>query len=122
MASDSLLHSKLENARRDLLDPTTRNRLLNTARRSLRSGRLEIVDELSQEVFRHLVLDKKPMGFLPAKDSEEVEEEEGEGETGFLFQPEDDEVDETGLPARHTDDWLQTQLASEGLQKRLLRL
>ncbi len=40
MSEDSVLHSILENARRELLDLTARNRLLNTARSSTRSGRL----------------------------------------------------------------------------------
>ncbi len=50
--------------RRDLLDLTARNRLLNTPRTNSRSGRLDIVDELSEEVFRLLVVEKKAMTFL----------------------------------------------------------
>ncbi len=121
MAPNTAIHSILENARRDLLDMTARNRLLNTPRRSSRSGRLEITDELSQEVFRHLVLERRPMSFLPARSEDEVDEEEREQETGLLFQPEE-EVSENGLAARHVDDRLQTHLTSEGLQKRLLKL
>lgn len=55
---DNTLIEKLDIARKDLLDLTARNRLVNTPRGSGRSGRLEIVDELSEEVFRHLVRSK----------------------------------------------------------------
>ena len=122
MSSNTGLCSILEDARRDLLDLTARNRLLNTPRRSSRSGRLEIVDELSQEVFRHLVLEKKSMSFLPAKTPEEIDLEDRPEEEGPLSQPEEEELGESGLPARYTDDRLQTSLTSEGLQKRLLKL
>lgn len=59
MSSDDVLLSALENARQELLDLSTRNRLLSTSRGSTRSSRLDIVDELSEEVFRHLVTEKK---------------------------------------------------------------
>ena len=51
MSSDVVLNAALDNARRELLDLTTRNRLLSTSRGRTRSSRLEIVDELSEEVF-----------------------------------------------------------------------
>ena len=64
MADPNLIHNKLENARRDLLDLTTRNRLISMSRSSTRSGRLEIEDELAEQVFRILVQEKKAMTFL----------------------------------------------------------
>lgn len=72
MPEQDVIQQKLEAARRELLDLTGRNRLLNTQRSSSRSSRLEIVDEKSQEVFRHLVLEGKAMGFLPGIDPAEV--------------------------------------------------
>ena len=112
MLQNSKLHSVLDNARTGLLDLSTRNRLLSTSRTS-RSSRLEVVDELSEETFRHLVKEGKSMGFLPKP--------EGDSESDHLFdQPEDDE--ENGLATRHTDDKLQTELISEKLQRRLLKL
>ena len=121
MSEDPVLHSVLENARRELLDLTARNRLLNTARSSTRSSRLEIVDELSDEVFRHLVAEGKAMSFLPVREEEQAEGN-GDEDQGLLFQPEEDELDESGLAARHIDNKLQTRLTSDRLQKRLLKL
>lgn len=66
MTHDDAIAQRLEIARRELLDLTGRNRLLNTQRSANRSTRLEIIDEISQEVFRHLVSDGKAMSFLSA--------------------------------------------------------
>jgi hypothetical protein len=121
MSEDPVLHSSLENARRELLDLTARNRLLNTTRSSARSSRLEIVDEVSDEVYRRLITEGKAMGFLSAG-KEEHAEGDGEENQLSLFQPEDDEVDETGRAQRHVDDKLQTDVTSDQLQKRLLKL
>ena len=73
MAATDAIVARLEIDRIDLLDMTGRNRLLNTPRSSARSGRLEINDELSQQVFTYLVGDKKSMSFLPIKTPEETE-------------------------------------------------
>jgi very-short-patch-repair endonuclease len=113
----------LEAERTRLLNLTATNRLIHTQRRTTRSGRLEIVDELSEEVFRILVREKKPMTFLPARTPEEVDDEQESSEQSLLFQqPQEEVVTEGGVAARHRDDHLQTHLTSEGLQKRLLKL
>lgn len=150
MEDDAILRSVLGSARKELLDLSTRNRLLSTQRTSSRSGRLEIVDERSDEVFRHLVGEKKVMSFLPAKaeDKKDAGDEEGASDSedagdqetgnkengesaeglvlqpgeGLLLQPEDDEAEDGQLPARYTDTRLQTALTSEKLQRRLLAL
>jgi len=117
---DNLIVDRLQSARRDLLDIGTRNRLINTPRSSGRSTRLEIADELSEEVFRHLVAERKAMSFLPRPGGDD---EHGEDASPHLFQPEEDEeLDESGVAVRHADDKLQTHLKSESLQKKLLRL
>ena len=90
MSSHTVLNAVLENARRELLDLTTRNRLLSTSRRDARSSRLEVVDELSEEVFRHLVIEKKAMSFLPVGDDEP--EDAADDEPGLLFQPGDQDL------------------------------
>ncbi|MDA0588220.1 MAG: DUF3320 domain-containing protein [Planctomycetota bacterium] len=71
MPAQEVIQQKLEAARRELLDLTGRNRLLNTQRTSSRSTRLEIIDEKSQQIFRHLVIDAKAMGFLPGIDPDQ---------------------------------------------------
>lgn len=60
-----ILHARLEAARRELLDLTARNRLLNTPRRVARTTRLDIVDERSEDIFRLLVNESRAMSFEP---------------------------------------------------------
>jgi len=120
MPSHTVLNAVLENARRELLDLTTRNRLLSTARRDSRSSRLEVVDEISEQVFRTLVVDKKAMSFLPVADEEAADA--ADDEPGLLFQPGDQDLTGDDTAARHKDDKLQTRLTSDRLQKKLLKL
>ena len=112
------IRERLESARRDLLDLSARNRLLNTLRGTGRSGRLEIVDELSERVFRQLVQERTAMTFLPAAERTELPPEGA----GLLEQPESDGTAEGETAARHQDKCLQTALASDSLQRRLLKL
>ena len=102
-----LVATRLEAARRELLDLGLRNPLLNY--RLLRSRGLEVVDELPAEVFRILVQEGRTMSFLPAM-------EDGAGDN--LGQPEDEEPDQPAT--RHTGNRLQTGLSSAELQARLL--
>ena len=53
----------IDAARRDLLELSTRNRLLATPRDQDRGLSLEIKDELSDEIFRMMVTEAKPMRF-----------------------------------------------------------
>jgi hypothetical protein len=112
---------KLERARTELLDLSARNRLLHIPRSAKSAQTLEIIDELSDEVFRLLVGGGKPFNFLPGKSATGAEEADEE-EISELAQPEDDAVDERGLANRHADTRLQTRLTPAGLQKRLLNL
>ncbi len=116
------IRSRSEKARKDLLDLSARNRLISTPRGKSKSSRLEIVDELSAEVFRLLVLEKKAMTFLPGEEEPESDEQDSEdnGDSIHLHQPDDETVAANGVAQRHADARLQTALASETLQKRLL--
>ncbi|MEM9753687.1 MAG: DUF4011 domain-containing protein [Planctomycetota bacterium] len=107
-AEASLLVRRLDAARQDLLELSTRNRLLNTPRRRKRSRALEIVDEQADAVFHLLVEKGRAMSFEPAPEKpavEDVEEtplaeaepaaevmpEVEEGSAGAIFrQPDDD--------------------------------
>lgn len=158
MSSSETVLAKLEAARRELLDLSGRNRLLNTSRSRTRTSRLDIVDERSEEVFRHLVSEGRAMQFLPSVEPPEllerlaaaddqvdpstdarnqpptIEFESSDDDPDFaaveptdgpaLAQPEDDGEPETddGASPQHVDDRLQTELSSEQLQKRLLKL
>jgi len=112
---------KLDISRRDLLDLSMWNKLLNY--RALKTKGLEIIDELPDEIFRILVSDKRGMTFLHSPE-QEVEDEEKD----YLFSTLNDEEikefsqpdGENGLANRHTDNKLQTSYNSPILQKRLL--
>ncbi|MGE4004045.1 MAG: DUF4011 domain-containing protein [Planctomycetaceae bacterium] len=101
---------------------TTRNRLISTARTSTRSGRLEIIDERSGEVYRILVAEGKAMSFLPGRRTDD----ELEDRQIHLFQPSEEEdieePDDGDLTEHHVDLHLQTALTDEALQRRLLKL
>ncbi len=113
----------LDDVRKELLDESARNRLINTRRGKTQSTRLEIIDELSSEVYRTLVTSQKQMSFLAAKkeDLTEIPNEESDAPTQeLLAQPED--TPSNVIAARHTDTKLQTDQVSERLQTRLRKL
>jgi len=121
--SDSPIARRLDAARRDLLELSTRNRLLSTPRRRKRSRSLEIVDEKSDEVFRLLVEKGKAMTFDPAPDKPEepapqdppstpAEPSVEQGSAGALFRQPDEAGDEQELPQT------QGELPKDGPKKR----
>ncbi|EZP50038.1 DUF3320 domain-containing protein [Sphingomonas sp. RIT328] len=119
------LKEKLDRARTELLDLSARNRLLNMPRSSKGSRAVEIVDEVSAEVFRLLVREGRPFTFLAGKAAAaetSMDDAEDADEIRDLAQPEDDVADERGVQSRHADTRLQTRLTPKGLQKRLLEL
>ena len=63
MPTSEQLLKQLEVARRDLLELSTQNRLLDTKRDQDSGLSLEIEDELADQVFRLLVTDAQPMRF-----------------------------------------------------------
>lgn len=116
------IHKELEKARLQLLDTSTRNRLLSVPQHG-RAKLVHIVDERSDEAFRILCQDGKSFTFLETeeKDSEDGHSDDLPGPQ--LAQPdEDEELDERGVATRHSDTKLQTKLGPEALQKRLLAL
>ncbi len=121
-ASSSPLVRRLDAARRDLLELSTRNRLLNTPRRRKRSKALEIVDEHADAVFHLLVAKGNALTFEAAPDKpaqDDVQDTEPQdqadaepasdslpgveaGSAGAIFrQPEDQPTDST--PTTPTD-------------------
>lgn len=122
---------QLERARHDLLDLTARNRLLNTPLARGKSTRLDIVDELTSEVFRILVQEHREMSFLPTAESATGESSQVSRTAKRLFNSDDSEEEpdfpqpvEAAVPTpdRQMDRNLQTSLDAEKLQTRLLRL
>lgn len=122
----------LEILRNRLLEIGKRNRLINTPLKNKRAKQLIVVDELSDETFRLLYRENRRMSFLPvAEDSPEEETElnlrESDApasgiEDPVYVPPEVEELGEDGRAARHVDDFLQSSLTPEKLQKRLLGL
>jgi very-short-patch-repair endonuclease len=122
------VEEKIEKARLELLDLSTRNRLLHTPRTG-RVKTIEVVNELAEAMFKTLVVDGKRFTFAPGRleAGESVEALEGaetpESEEGteFIDQP-DVELDENGRRLAHWDSQLSTRMTSAGLQKRLVDL
>ena len=115
MTSKSILES-IEESRKELLDLSLRNPLLNY--RPLRARGVEMVGESSAQVFKTLVSDGRPMSFLPGRPSQGVQAEWMD-EDGFnAGQPED--MSKSNIRTNQSDRRLQTAETSENLQKRLL--
>ena len=104
--------SELEKSRGDLLDLSLRNPLLNF-RPFIRRG-VEVVHELSSELFRILVLGERVMYFRAAPEEQAVPEAKGAAEAlddiptellSILTKPAEDS---TEMVSRHTDNKLQT--------------
>ena len=108
------IEKQLQSARERLLDPTLRNRLLNF--RPSKRRTIQVVDEIPKEIFNLLVLKERMMQFKPF-------EQPIEATLSFLEEDAETELlpwlQDTETAYHHTDRLLQTNLASEELQKRL---
>jgi very-short-patch-repair endonuclease len=111
------LDKKLAEARRELLETSTRSRLLHTPLGSSRAKIVEIQDELSEQLLRILVREGKTMTFVPSRDDLEDSEM-----SELLSQPDESSSDDGRPASRHTDRKLQTTLPSSKLQSRLLSI
>ena len=125
---------KIEASRKELLDLSLRNPLLNY--RLLRSRGLEVIDEIPSAVFDILVRKQRAMSFLPLRDEDRQESLDfttspagpmslqvplGDSQGYMLEQPDFDDESPGILDRRHTDNRLQTSEASDRLQSRLLK-
>ena len=124
MPSSSTIQSEIEKSRRDVLDLSLRNPLLNF-RPSKRRG-VQVVDELSRELFAILVGNGRVMYFRPAPEGQPSAPDAGEptdtlddvpAELLALLAEPAQESGETA--ARHTDNKLQTALTTTALNLRL---
>ncbi len=122
------LEQLLEQSRRELLDLSTRNRLLAMSAESKSARVIHVRDEKSDPIFRLLVTERKILSFLPGLESEsrrdaaELAADFDDEEETSLPQPDDETDAATGESRRHVDTKLQTALTSEALQRRLLSL
>lgn len=102
-----------EETRRRLVDTGTRNRLVHVNRQSMRANALEVINELSDEVYRLLVPERRTMRFLATG-----RDKGDETDTPSLVTAETEQFDEN----RYVDRILESRLGPDGLQKRLLKL
>jgi len=102
--SEGEVRTRLENSRKELLDLSLRNPLLNY--RPLSARGVEIVGENSHQIFETLVTERKAMTFLPA------------GQDGAFNLPRDGS--EAAIAANQADRRLQTGETPAALQRRLL--
>jgi hypothetical protein len=120
--ADDPVAQELEDARRELLDLSLRNALLNF--KTLKSRGARVLDERPVHVFRLLVRESRRFSFLPRpeKDDEADDSEADDASGASLPQPdeEDDGEPGDGPAARHVDTKLQTGYTSAQLQSRLL--
>lgn len=120
----------IDRNRLELLDLTTRNRLLSIPVGSKSARLIHVHNELSPRIYRLLVSEKKSMSFSPGSGTGRLSgllsggatAETGDQEEVDLGQPEEAPSASAGSVKRHLDGRLQTALTSEGLQRRLLDL
>lgn len=121
-----IVRRKLEQARHQLIERNLRNKLVNCALTSKRAQQVRIVDELADETFRTLLVQKREMTFAPGRgvQSEEDREDSEDSDPDYAVwtPPEASTRAEDGIAPRHRDTVLQTHLSAEGLQKRLTSL
>src|SRR5260370_37711273 len=112
----------LDRSRKELLDLSTRNRLLSIPVDSKSARMIQVYDELSAEVFRLLVNEKNALSFLPGKQSTQADSPDSQlfdDEEIGLPQPDDEEDSGSGIARRYVDLRLQTALPPKGFQQRL---
>ncbi len=123
------LEQKIERARTELLDLSTRNRLLHTPRGG-RAKTVEVIEELAQAMYQTLVVDGKRFTFAPGRADSAQSELGGDDDDSspqedvdpeLVDQP-DEELDQSGRRPSQWDTQLKTRMTSSGLQKRLLDL
>lgn len=110
------LAAMLKEARRRLVETGTRNRLINANRTAKRANSLNIVNERTEDIFDLLRVQRKKMRF---KADGSDEESELSAEDISLAQPGSNEPFDA---ARYQDNYLETTLGPEKLERRLLKL
>jgi len=123
------INNQIEQARKNLLDLTMFNRLLNhkpTKRRTLK-----IVDEIPREIYEILVIKEKAMEFSPkiTNNSVNIQQEkpsfEAQKEIQIYSEKDDESIlwelppPDSELANKYSDRFLQTNLEAESLQKHL---
>jgi len=113
------VEEKLEDARYSLLDLTLRNRLINYKPRKERS--IAVRDEEPRELYDILVLREKRMQFRAGRGNgdPEGENEESDETPSTIWEPPEPDAEPL---EHHRDQYLETSLEPEILQKRLFKI
>ena len=109
----------IENLRKRLLDISKRNPLTNTRLNTRKLHQVSIIDEISDQIYRIFYNEQKKFTFLPKPESVEKKDLYTVIEKDDVYVP---EALKEEINAAHTDTKLQTELAPEELQKKLLTL
>lgn len=112
LTENTSVSATLESSRRILLDLTARNRLLAMPQGKSTAKSLEVVNERSNAVYRLLVSEKKTMRFLPHTATH----------PNPPLQDEAEEIPVAEAGDKYLDNKLQTELARDLLEKRLLAM
>ena len=113
------LQAALGELRKQLIDISKRNRLLNAPITKSSAKQLIIQDELADELFRILYLRGRKMTFEPSRSPVEAEPPDTEDAVPL---PTDDGTESSGPASHHVDTKLQTRHTASGLQSKLLKL
>ena len=113
--STGSFNDRIENARKELLETSTRSRLLHTPIDSARAKIILVIGESSSQVFDLLVTKGKAMSFLSHESNQEPSDPAELLLPAKIFQPNQVELGATD----QTDNRLQTRLAPEILAGRL---
>lgn len=108
---DSVLE-QLQISRQELLDMGIRGNSLLHFRYGARN--IEVIDEISGVIYKKLVDEKKSLSFLPIPETDSDEEEDA--------LPLIELIESTQGEDRHTDNFLQTKLKTDALDKKLIQI
>ena len=106
------IRTALNRARGSLLDPSTRNRLISTPRKSKSSRQIEIVDGDGGQLFATLIAEGKSVSFNPSQQDKSANDSALMGTEG--------DVEDLASARRRREVKLQTTLSTEKLTDRLL--
>ena len=117
MSASTSVAAQLDRSRRDLLDLTLRNPLLNF--RPSKTRGLTIAGEIPREIFRIIARDERLMYFLPTRSSREDESLEAVIPRALLSSITEHEDPSAEPAAHHVDNRLQTPYSATQLEIRL---
>jgi hypothetical protein len=105
----------LEETRKRLVETGSRNRLIHVNRNAKRGSQLNIINERSDDIFQILKVHSKKMRFAATDVSSSADDDEDDFMIPII-------PDSQGSESRYTDKFLETRLAPDALQKRLLKI